>query len=1311
MPVNFYHLLHSCKHSPLRQIHAVLLVTMILTLVPNYLRAQMIDLNGNGMSDVWEWTYNAYGVNPASDPDQDGFSNAQESLAGTDPFNANSFPHITFTGCSLTNLSVTIPSYLGKNYSLFSVTTLGATNWMFETNQVSRFGTNMTLTVPVGATTKFYHIAVSDVNSDGTGLMNDWEKYQLGLDPSNAWSNGQEDGNGNPMNDYAYATNLLASQNVVTIAASISTATEPDPGVKPSGNGQFTITRGGFPLDSITVNLDSAFTGSRFATAGLDYSNNLPTSIVLPVGVSSTNIALTPMANTNLATPVLAQLELLSGNNYTLGNSGNACVVIYPSPTASGSGLLGQYYTNSSTTYTNSRNFNPTNLFLTRLDPVIDFNWTNGTSPDLSNGLYTVRWTGQIQPQFSEPYIFDVQSDDGCRLWVNDQLLIDKWQGQGLTDWTNSITLQAGVRYDIRLDYLQAGGAGQAHFYWYSADQSRQIIPTTSLYPTNRFVSGFSNGPSVITSPLSAVAFVSQPFAFAVTAANSPLRFTAKYLPPGLVFDPTNGVISGVPTLAGNFQIDLIVTNLVGLAASVLNLTVLNTGSSVVQEIWNNVPGVNISDIPTGTPANSTNLLSSLQGITGYGQNYGERVRGYFTAPVTGNYYFWIAGSDSAQLWISDDNNSVNQVLRAWVTPTNNPTAPGQNGTGPLQWSLQSNQRSGWLALTAGQQYFIQILHKAGAGTNDNWAVGYFQDPVGTNTAPGGIVPGYVLSRYYPPLPADSSGTLYSANLLALPGVTSDGVGSATLRVNAAGTQATLSFTYTNLEGVPTGQSINSNPYLNDPAELIYDIAAAKPQANGTYLWNIKATGPLQTNDILQIISEGKAAIVIESTAYANGEIGGNFTLANGSQSFTPPPAPPAWTDDSADPAAAVRFLKQATFGPASNDIAAVQSLGYAGWLSNQFSLPPTHCLSNVVANIDSDPGIPYASSLWFNSWWQNSVTAQDELRQRVAFALSEIFVVSENGTLQNNADALSSYYDMLLNNAFGNFRTLLEDVTLHPAMGLYLGMQGNNAGSIITGLHADENYAREVQQLFSIGLNRLWPDGSLVLNSQGNLVSTYSQNEIMGFASVFTGWNYYQTNQANGRLPSNWYPPYVGTNFMVLVPSHHELGSKLILDNVVLPPASGNQAVPSTTNDAYCSQDLESALNSIFNHPNVGPFICRELIQRLVTSNPSRDYVYRVAQVFNDDGTGVRGNLQAVIQAILLDYEARSPVMIPQPAYGKQIEPLVRVTQLARAFPAPPTVGGTYSETTNQVISITTASPHLLNNGENLPHTRKDTM
>jgi Protein of unknown function (DUF1800)/PA14 domain len=1262
--------------------------------------AQSIDLNHNGMSDVWEWMYNAYGINPNTDPDGDGFLNWQEATAGTDPFNPHSYPYIPICSASPTNFSVTVPCALGKMYTLLSTTNVIKPVWVVETNLEAWSGTNITLTGVFGPVMKFYRVGISDVDSDGTGLMNDWEKFALGLSPTNADSNGQQDFDGAAMNDYEYVTNMLASQNVITIAASDPTATEPDPGQKSSNTGLFTITRGGFSLDSITIKLAQGGSGAGFATAGVDYSN-LPVSVTLPAGSSSANVAVLPLADTSLQTPAIVQLQLLSGTNYTVGTESNAAVVIYPSPDGFGTGLLGQYYTNSSTTYTNVANFNPTNLFLTRVDPDIDFNWTNGTVPDLSNGLYTVRWTGQVQPQFSETYFFDVQSDDGCRLWVNDQLLINEWQSQSLRDWTNVITLQAGTRYDLKLEYLQAGATAQAHLYWYSPSQAREVIPNSSLYPTNGFVPGTSNAPAVITSALSAVAFLGQPFTFTVTGANTPLGFTALGVPPGLSFNATNGVISGIPALAGSFNVTLTASNRVGTGASILNILVLNTGNSVVQEIWTNVPGTNVTDIPTDTPANLTNVLGSLQSITNYGDNYGERIRGYFTAPVTGNYYFWIAGSDSAQLWVSDDNNEVNQVLRAWVTPTNNPTAPGQNGTAPGQWNVQPSQQSGWLSLTAGQQYYVQVLHKAGVGTNDNWSVGWLQDPTGTNNNPAGVVPGYLLSRYYPPLAASAPGTLYSANLLALPGVVSEGVGSATLRVNAAGTQATLSFTFTNLVGVPTGESVNSDPYQNDPSELIFDISGAKPQPNGTYLWNIKGTGPLQASDILQIIAQGKAVIVIESSVFANGEIGGHFTLADGSQTFTPPPAPPSWTDDSANPNEAVRFLTQASFGVNSNDIASVQALGYAGWISNQFLIPPTHALTNVWAHPYSDPTDLYQSPDWFNSWWQNSITAPDQLRQRVAFALSEIFVVSENGVLQNHADELSSYYDMLVDNAFGNYRALLENVTLHPAMGNYLGMLGNNEGSIITGLHADENYAREIQQLFSVGLNRQWPDGSLILNSQDNLVPTYNQNEIMGYAAVFTGWNYYQANQTNGLLPSNWSPPYNGTNPMVLVPSHHDLGPKLILDNVVLPPAYGNQTIASTTNNAWCAQNLEQALNGIFNNQNVGPFICRELIQRLVTSNPSRDYVYRVAQVFNDDGTGIRGNMEAVIQAILLDYEARSPDMIGQPAYGKQREPLVRVTELARAFPAPPTVSGTYSQTTNQVITLTTATPHEMNSGD----------
>jgi len=364
-----------------------------------------------------------------------------------------------------------------------------------------------------------------------------------------------------------------------------------------------------------------------------------------------------------------------------------------------------------------------------------------------------------------------------------------------------------------------------------------------------------------------------------------------------------------------------------------------------------------------------------------------------------------------------------------------------------------------------------------------------------------------------------------------------------------------------------------------------------------------------------------------------------------------------------------------------------------------------------VFANKSADPSNPFPSSDWFNAWWRNAVTAPDQLRQRVAFALSEIMVVSENGTLQNNATCLASYYDTLLDNAFGNFRALLKAVTLHPAMGLYLNMQGNAKGSIVSGTHANENYAREINQLFSIGLNREWTDGTLILNSSGNLVPTYGQSTVSGFAQAFTGWNYYQTNQSNGRLPTGFNPSANYTNPMVLVPNYHDLNAKLLLDNVTLPPALGNAANSSLTNyDYYCSQDLEQALDSIFNNQNVGPFICRQLIQRLVTSNPSRGYVYRVAQIFNDNGSGVRGDLQAVIKAILLDYEARSPDMISQPTFGKQREAFMRVTAMARAFPSPSGMNATYTESGTQVITINTPAPHRMNTGDTVALTFTDT-
>lgn len=1261
----------------------------------------MIDLNHNGMSDVWEYIYGVYGLlDPNVDTDGDGVINRLEAIAGTNPLDPNSYPRISIGTYAGTNFSVSMASALGKLYQLQSSSNLNQanwSNWVTEASVIARTGAVVTLSAPTGPSAKFFRVSISDVDSDGDGV-NDWEEYQLGLDPFNAYSNGQLDSNGQPINDYVYAVGKLASQNVVSLSATIPAATQPDPGQISQNPGQFTLSRGGFPLNLITVNLGLGGPGPGFATEGVDHAA-LPRFASLPPGLSSQTITLTPLADTNLIAPAVALLKVLSGSGYTVGGSSNASIVIYPTTTGKGTGLTAQYYTNSSSTYSNSANFNPANLVTNRIDPAINFIWGPGTSPNLSNALYSVRWTGQVEPQFSETYVFDTRTDDGVMLWVNDQLVINKWVLQGATDWTNFITLQAGTRYDLRMDYFQGGGSASAQLYWYSPSQPKEIIPSSQLYPTSA-----GAAPTAVTSPLYAVAFLNVLFSYTVTAANSPLAYTASGLPPGLGFNSTNGVISGSPTLAGNYQIILTASNAVGLSASVLNLSVIDTGSAVTREIWTGVPGINVSNIPVNTPANLTNTLPSLEGITGYGNNYGERIRGYITAPVTGNYYFWIAGSDSAELWIANDNQPANKVRRAYVLPTANPTPPPYNGTASRQWNLQPNQKSPWLTLEAGQQYYVEVLHKAGVETNDNVAVGWSQDPVGTNTAPSQVVPGYVSSRFFPAPPSSIPGTLYAANMLAASGVTNSPVGSATLRLSADGSQAVIQFKFSGLSSGVIGEHIVNDIYLNNPSQILFDISAAQPQSDGSYVWQIQPTGTF-TNaaDILEVLNENKAYITILTANYPNGELNGHFTLADGTQIFTPPPAPPAWSDDSANPNAAARFLMQGTFGPSATEIANVQAMGYTNWINNQFSLPVSHHLPVVLANTSADPTDPYPSALTFNAWWQQSITAPDQLRQRVAFALSEIMVVSENGVLENEATCLSSYYDTLLDNAFGNFRTLLEGMTLTPAMGQYLNMQGNDVGSIITGIHANENFAREVEQLFSIGLNRMWPDGTLVMDSSGDLVPTYSQNVVMGFASVFTGWNYYQPYQTNGRLPLIWYPSANYTNPMVLVPTHHELGTKLLLDNVMLPAAYGSQASQSSTNfDNYCSQDLEAAMNSIFNHQNVGPFIGRQLIQRLVTSSPSRDYVYRVAQVFNDNGSGARGDMQAVIKAILLDYEARSPALINQPTYGKQKEPLLRATAPARAFPPPTMIAGTYAENGDQHIVITTTNgPHHLNNGD----------
>ncbi len=366
----------------------------------------------------------------------------------------------------------------------------------------------------------------------------------------------------------------------------------------------------------------------------------------------------------------------------------------------------------------------------------------------------------------------------------------------------------------------------------------------------------------------------------------------------------------------------------------------------------------------------------------------------------------------------------------------------------------------------------------------------------------------------------------------------------------------------------------------------------------------------------------------------------------------------------------AVRLLDQSSFGPTDATIEHVKSIGAAAYINEQMAIPatqwdtlpvvpasqPSSCVNDTTQPVQPASYCARDNYSLFQlqrQFYQGAITAPDQLRQRVGFALSQIFVTS--GTTITIAYGMQRYQQMLINDAFGNFRDLLEQVTLSPVMGRYLNMANNAKPNLTTGVQPNENYAREVMQLFSIGTLQLNLDGTPVADSGGNPLPTYGQNEIQAFAHVFTGWTY---PTAAGSTPTTGFN---GTNYdgpMEQRSTQHDFTAKTLLNGA---PAAANLSM---------SDDLANALDNIFYHPNVGPFISKQLIQKLVTGDPTPEYVARIATVFNDNGNGVRGDLGAVVRAILLDPEARGAVKL-DPGYGKLREPAQYIAGMARALNA----------------------------------------
>lgn len=442
-------------------------------------------------------------------------------------------------------------------------------------------------------------------------------------------------------------------------------------------------------------------------------------------------------------------------------------------------------------------------------------------------------------------------------------------------------------------------------------------------------------------------------------------------------------------------------------------------------------------------------------------------------------------------------------------------------------------------------------------------------------------------------------------------------------------------------------------------------------------------TGSLGDSPAAPIIPANLKTIVsatIPALALAAcGEGSGTTSVSPPPVSVTPPPPPAPPPPPTA--AQASRFLGQATLGTTKAEVTALTTSTFSAWIDAQFAIPRATSHwdwlvaqgFNAATNKDTQNG--------FNQTvWRQMISSNDQLRHRVGLALFEILVVGIDGLNTNWVTfATANYYDILLDNAFGNYRTILEKVSTSTAMGAYLTFLGNRKASSTTGAQPDENYARELMQLFTLGVQKLNQDGTLQL-SGGQPFETYIPADVSGLARVFTGWNY---DSADSTTPDRHRRP------MVQVAANHELGIKSFLGTTI--PA-GTDGV----------QSLKLALDAIFAHANLPPFVSKQLIQRLVSSNPSPAYVKRVADVFANNGAGVRGDMKAVIKAILTDAEARNDASVGDSTIGKVREPVIRLVNWARAFgvtsPSEAWGFGDTSSTSNRLGQSIGHSPSVFN-------------
>jgi uncharacterized protein (DUF1800 family) len=432
---------------------------------------------------------------------------------------------------------------------------------------------------------------------------------------------------------------------------------------------------------------------------------------------------------------------------------------------------------------------------------------------------------------------------------------------------------------------------------------------------------------------------------------------------------------------------------------------------------------------------------------------------------------------------------------------------------------------------------------------------------------------------------------------------------------------------------------------------------------------------------------------------------GGGGTGGGAPPTAAPPPAPQIAKP--ATDAEAARFILQASLSVKEAEITNIKSIGYEPWLNAQIDAPISQTGVAWMASRGYDKVT--AEDFFDNEYpgdymiWNQLMTEANGVRKRVALALSEFFVVSLPALdFSWRGQAIAHYWDQLNSNAFGNFRTLLEDMTLNPAMGYFLSTRGNRKEDTRTGRVPDENYSREVMQLFTIGLFQLNNDGTRKLDSSGQPIETYTNSDVTNLARVFTGYDWDFTG--NVRTPDVGDPNRMINSVgyvlkpMTLDPTKWERPSTTSQHSTLEASFLGT-TIPANTDGTAA---LKTALDALFNHANVGAFFSKQMIQRLVTSNPSAAYVDRVAKKFNDNGSGVRGDLKAVFKAILLDSEALSASGLTAPTFGKVREPILRFVQWGRTFGAASTSGnwkiGNLSDLVNGLGQSPLRSPSVFN-------------